>query len=259
MITAIDLIEQLAPDFGGSCARITDSSSLLDLPIQLVDGRVLHYRLLLQQNGERLSAREEAPVQLPAFCPERHINYDGTFCLYFPAASQLTVTDSTSAVVWFETLYKYLKLQERARVQRKWPNADAWAHGGAAHHQLRALKAASALNNNIAAAVAGNQVQLTRRRSNNRSILEIWIHGVHVYSVWENHKRVINQRKRCFCKTSGLRRPKRLRRCIDHAKHASELALAMRDWEDEEKRYWDSIHGVTCCGSCDSCPLPRKS
>ena len=257
MITALDLIEQAAPDFGGSCARITDSSSLLDLPIQLVDGRVLQYRLLLQQNGEQLSVREETPVHLPAFCPERHINFGGTFCLYFQEASTLTVTDSTSAVIWLETLYKYLKLQERARVQRKWPNADAWAHGGAAHHQLRALKAASALNRNIAAAVAGNQVHLTRRRSNDRPILEIWIHGVHAYSVWEKYKRVINQTKRCFCGTSGLRRPKRLRRCIDHARQASELALAMRDWEAEEKCYWDSMQGLTCCGTCDSCPLPR--
>ncbi|MGI0738023.1 E2 domain-associated cysteine-rich protein [Pseudomonas aeruginosa] len=48
-----------------------------------------------------------------------------------------------------------------------------------------------------------------------------------------------------------------LRRCIDHARQASELALAMRDWEDEEKCYWDSMQGLTCCGTCDSCPLPR--
>ncbi|CAM4023001.1 HupE/UreJ family protein [Pseudomonas wadenswilerensis] len=102
-----------------------------------------------------------------------------------------------------------------------------------------------------------NQVHLTRRRSNDRPILEIWIHGVHTYSVWEKYKRVINQTKRCFCGASGLRRPKRLRRCIDHTRQASELALAMRDWEDEEKRFWDSMQGLTCCGTCDSCPLLR--
>jgi len=259
LTTALDLIEQEAPDFGGACSRIADSLSLLDLPIRLVDGRVLQYQLILQQSGEQLSVREKTPAHLPAFCPERHINYGGTFCLYFQEAGPLNVTDSKSAVAWLETLYKYLKLQERARVKRKWPNADAWAHGGAAYHQLRALKAASALNGNIAAAVAVNQVHLTRRRSNNRPILEIWINGAHLYSVWENHKRVINQTKRCFCETSGLCRPKRLRRCIDHAKQASELALAMRDWEDEEKHYWESINSLTCCGTCDSCPLPRTS
>lgn len=258
MSTAIDLIDQAAPDFGGSCSRITVSSALLQLPIQLVDGRVLQYRLVLQQNGERVTAREETPNHLPASCPERHINYDGTFCLYFPAANQLTVTDNTSAIAWLETLYKYLKLQERARVQRKWPNADAWSHGGAAHHQLRALKAASALNENIAAAVAESQVVLTRKKSKGRSILEVWVEGDHLYSVWEIHKRVINQTKRCFCETSGLRKPKRLRRCGDHAIQAAELALAMRDWENEEKRYWDSMRDHTCCGTCDSCPLQRS-
>ncbi|WP_369680109.1 E2 domain-associated cysteine-rich protein [Pseudomonas aeruginosa] len=29
----------------------------------------------------------------------------------------------------------------------------------------------------------------------------------------------------------------------------------MRDWEEAERQYWDSMHGKPCCGSCDSCPL----
>lgn len=259
MISAIDLIQQAAPAFGASCVKIAGSSGVLNLPILLVDGRILQYRLLVQEDDSQVSVREESPNQLPAFCPERHINYDGTFCLYYPAANQLNVIDSASAVGWLETVYKYLKLQERARTQRKWPNTDAWAHGGAAHHQLRALRAASTLGDNIAAAVANGQVSLTRRRSKGRPMLEIWIENAHVYSVWENHKRVINQTKRCFCKSSGLRRRKKLRRCSDHAIQASELALAIRDWEDEEKRYWDSMGGLKCCGTCDSCPLSLAS
>lgn len=257
MTSAIDLIAQVAPDFGGACTKASDSSAILELPVKLVDGRILPYRLLLRQKGEWVSAREESPNHLPAFCPERHINSDGTFCLYYSAANPLTVTDEAAAQAWLETIYKYLKLQERARVQRKWPNNDAWAHGDAARHQLRAQTAAAALNDRIAAALANNRLILKRRRSRDRPILEIWIDEARVYSVWESLKRVINQKKRCFCGTSGLRFPKRLRRCGHHAKQASELALALRDREDEESRYWKAMQDQTCCGTCDDCPLQR--
>lgn len=227
----------------------------MELPIQLVDGRVLRYRLILHANGAHVSAREESPSHLPAFCPERHINYDGTFCLYYPAAEQLIVTDTASAVAWLETLYKFLKLQERAHVKRKWPDANAWAHGGAAHHQLRAIKAAAALNVDLSAAVEEGKIAIARKTSQGRSILEVWVRGAHLYSVWESHKRVVNQKRRCFCQLSSSRLPKRIRRCSDHSKQASELALAIRDWNDEEKRYWNSMRDKSCCGTCDHCPL----
>ncbi len=257
MKTAIDLIAQAAPDFGGACTKASDSSAILELPVKLVDGRILHYRLLLRQDGEWVSAREETPNHLPSFCPERHINLNSTFCLYYSAANRLTVVDETSAQAWLETVYKYLKLQERARMQRKWPNSDAWAHGDAARHQLRAQIAAAALNDEISAALAENRLTINRRRSKGRPILEVWIGDTHVYSVWESYKKVINQKKRCFCGKSGLRRPKRLRGCGHHAQQASELALAIRDWEDEEDRYWKGMQNQTCCGTCDACPLPR--
>lgn len=255
MITAFNLIARFAPDFGGVCTVDSDSSAILELPIRLVDGRVLQYRLRLRRSDESVYVQEEQPTHLPSFCPERHINYDGTFCLYYPAASRLTVTDEVSAIAWLETLYRYLKLQERARVQRKWPNNEVWAHGNAAHHQIRASTAATALNGEFSAALEQNQIALQRRRSKGRAILEIRVRGVHAYSVWESYRRVINLKQRCFCRASGLRRPKTLRRCGLHAKQAVELAFALRDWQSEEDRYWQSMQDRNCCGSCDNCPL----
>lgn len=57
---------------------------------------------------------------------------DGTFCLYFPGATRLDVVDE--ATVWLEAVYKYLKLQDRARTKRAWPNGEHWAHGSAAQY-----------------------------------------------------------------------------------------------------------------------------
>lgn len=260
MTTAFDLVAQGAPDFGGTFTTSSHTSGILDLPVKLVDGRTVSYRLQLNQVGDQITAREESPRHLPSFCPERHINPDGTFCLYFSGTTRLDVVDEASAIAWLETVYKYLKLQERARVQRKWPNNEEWAHGDAAHHQYRAQVAAAALNNHFASALAEGLLQLKERRSKDRQrILELWIENTYMFSVWEAKAKVINQKQRCFCGTSGLRMPKRLRGCADHARRASELVLSLRDWEKAEERYWGALTRRTCCGTCDSCPLQRPS
>lgn len=255
-MTALDLIAQTAPAFGGS-TKLSDTLAILDLPVQLVDGRTIPYKLLLKQKGEEVTAQEETREHLPNFCPERHINSDGTFCLHYAGATSLKIVDEASAVAWLETVYKYLTLQERARAQRRWPNDDAWAHGEAARHQHAAMAAAAAINDRMADALAGGRLQLKHKRSKGRPILDMWIDGAHIYSVWEFDKRVINQKQRCFCGKSGLRVPKRLRRCEDHANRANELAFAIRDRKAAEDAYWKAMQGKSCCGTCDSCPLQR--
>ncbi|SSY68809.1 E2 domain-associated cysteine-rich protein [Alcaligenes faecalis] len=259
MLSAVNSIKQVAPRFGGTYTSTNETSGILDLSVLLVDGRTLKYRLVLKQVGKQLSAREEYPTHLPAFCPERHINSDGTFCLYYPAADRLEVYDEASAISWMETLYKYLKLQDRATRQRKWPSTSFWAHGDAALHQLKALDAASELSLDITNAVKNDRTILKRRTSKGRPILEVWVENTRVFSVWEHCKKVINQSRRCFCQSSRTRKPKKIRRCNDHAKQAVILAFAIRDWQVEEQKFWDCLNDKYCCGTCDNCPLPLKT
>lgn len=260
MIIALDLIARNAPAFGGVFVRASKHSGRLDLPIKLVDGRVISYRLSLSQEKDRITVREEVPQHLPPFCPERHINMDGTFCLYYSGSTSLNVADDASAVAWMETVYRYLKLQERARVKRRWPNDEQWAHGEAAHHQSEAQKACAALGPHFTSHLSSGLLRIKERRSQDgRRILELWKENDYVFGVWEAKKKVVRQKQRCFCHSSGLRVPKRLRRCEDHAKHAATLVLSLRAWEKAEKAYWDEVAKLSCCGTCDSCPLARPS
>ena len=41
------------------------------------------YRLRVDVVGDYAMVRELLPTLLPAYCPERHINIDGSFCLYW--------------------------------------------------------------------------------------------------------------------------------------------------------------------------------
>lgn len=73
--------------------------------------------------------------------------------------TRLDVVDEASAVAWLETVYKYLKLQERARVNGNGQTIQEWAHGDAAHHQYRAQVAAAALSKHFASALADSLQQ----------------------------------------------------------------------------------------------------
>jgi len=255
---ALKLLAQIAPEFGAICVHTGDRTGRLNLPIRLVDGRTIPYSLALRESAGEVSVREEVPEHLPAFCPERHINSDGTFCLSYSPVQPLKIEDEETARAWMETTYKFLKLQERARAQRRWPNDRAWAHGGAAEHQLRALEAVVGLGDKLVEAQSSRQLVVRRRHSKNRPVLELMHHGKCLYRVWETEKRVANQRKRCFCCSSGRQRPKTLRKCADHGARAAELVLALYEWEREEKHYWDTMRGKDCCGTCDACPLANS-
>lgn len=255
MSTALAQLALIAPDYGGSCVRSCDQASILKLPLKLVDGRVIPYSLELRERDNIVSAREETPDHLPTFCPERHINSDGTFCLNYSPVQSLKIVDEGTARVWMETVYKFLKLQERARTQRSWPNENTWAHGGAAHYQVWAQAAANALGGKLADAQSSHQLSVRRRHSKGRAVLELLHHDECLYRVWEAKKKVVNQSRRCFCGTSGRRRPKKLRKCSDHSAQATKLVIALYEWVREEKSFWDAMRGKKCCETCDECPL----
>src|SRR6266699_4585688 len=74
--------------------------------------------------------REASPTLLPAFCPERHINFDGGFCLYWAEVEPLTISDVEAAATWWMKVLTFLKRQQVAAARRQWPaRSEARAHG----------------------------------------------------------------------------------------------------------------------------------
>ncbi len=256
MTDSLDLIIDIAPLYGGSCVRYSRNSYLtLNLPVELSDGRIVPYCLTVTQYENTLKVKESVPKNLPAFCPQRHINSDGTFCLGFGSDFPREVSSEDAARVWFETLYKYLQIQARAANLRVWPGNSQWAHGGASTHQLKAMVASLKISTEIRTTLDKGELTVRQRSSNKRKILEVLRHGVVIFRIWDRSKKVINMKKPCFCNSSERRRPRRIGRCSDHAMQAVSLAFAMRDMELEEQRFWASYAGRSCCGTCDICPL----
>lgn len=104
------------------CIRSSDSSRMT---IQLI---VKKYENLY------LAALEKQPLAFPACCPERHINYDGTFCLGWSGIEDMKILDLDAARNWWGMIYAYLIKQRRASNMRKW-SGEEWAHGHAARRE----------------------------------------------------------------------------------------------------------------------------
>ena len=80
-------------------------------------------------------------ARLPATCPERHINYDGSFCL---GLRRSAVTSIEEAEAFWQTLRGYLLAQQFAERHGRWPAGRGLSHGFAgADSQIAAEQAAA--------------------------------------------------------------------------------------------------------------------
>jgi hypothetical protein len=213
------------------------------------DGRIIRYALAVDARTREPKVREKAPENLPAFCPDRHINRDGSFCMNWQSADPIYVTDETSAREWWSRLLKYLRLQEAAKQLRRWPSKLAWAHGAAADAQRRAEVCSIALGPAFQDALAAKRLRVTRR-SGQPKFVRLEDDGRRLYSVWIHAKRVATRRQRCLC---GSGRP--LCSCADHADRAAELVTVLEAWAAGERAFWRQFDGRACCGTLSSCPL----
>ncbi|MFC5565295.1 E2 domain-associated cysteine-rich protein [Rubellimicrobium aerolatum] len=230
------------------------------LPVPRPGGTAPVYNIIAEIRGDVVAAREAEPVRLPAFCPERHINRDGSFCLGWDGADDLAVRDEETARAWWRRLFKFLSLQERAARRRRWPDRRAWPHGDAARHQLRAEMAAHRLGSPFTEDLAQERLEVIRKgRGAGGHGLRVQRDGRRLYSVWEGARRAVNLRQRCLCALGTGSSPAVLRGCGDHADAAVELAFALRDRDIAEQDFWAQLKGTTCCGTMDGCPLSSGS
>ncbi|HET7086951.1 MAG TPA: E2 domain-containing protein [Rhizomicrobium sp.] len=213
-----------------------------------VDGRITHYRLLIDATTARVRVREKEPELLPAWCPELHINEGGYFCLGYGADAPDPVTSPKTADNWWFIVNSFLRLQERARGLRRWPNGNAWAHGGAAGYQAIAEEAANFLSAGLWAALREGRIRA--HRHNKRSLRVTQSVG-RLYTVRTGDKfQIVNVRQACLC-GSGVA----MKKCSDHAGHAVTLALALAGMEQALGAFWEIFKDRPCCGKTTSCPL----
>lgn len=257
---SIDLLVNQAPSFQVVILQRTNAQLDVSVSVPKPDGQSPKYQITAESTGSLVSARETVSHRLPCFCPERHINDGGTFCLGWQFADDLGVENETDAFDWWARLIKFLQLQERASALRRWPNKQVWAHGEGATHQREAQSHAKRIGLSFVNDVSEGRLKIARnRRSSNGPSLRVMRYGRRVFSVWERFRRPVNLRQECICKRDEQTSSVIVRDCEDHADAMVELAFALRKQELAEEKFWKTYKGRACCGTMDTCPLsPSK-
>lgn len=173
-------------------------------------------------------------TRFPNYCPERHINFGGGFCL---GHQERRILDLTEANCWWHDLHQFLLLQAIAEQTRYWPAAHALSHGTAADHEIKAREAARNLG------IEADYVNLLDGKQN-------WISKALEDAHPHDHSLSLEWRRQ--------HAPKDLR-CSAQiwARSMAPFVAAERKrqhdlyafWEDEIRR------GRRCCGSMAACPL----
>ncbi|HEX8513673.1 MAG TPA: E2 domain-containing protein [Allosphingosinicella sp.] len=187
---------------------------------------------------------EEVPgTDLPARCPERHIQGDKTFCL---GLRYIDVRSPGDAAQWWEQLRQFLTCQAVAERTRIWPPGHALDHGEAGEHHERAL---------ALAAEAGMEEEYAAARLNEES----WLTDPKL-RLFDKKGKPINSRSVC---PRGCRRRARgrlvpiLRKDCARRKLVVDLAFTERLRRKALAEYWQHVfkEGTRCCRTMRSCPL----
>jgi hypothetical protein len=256
----VGLIAGCLPDFGATEIDRESGSIRVSLPVPLSDGRQPVFVLDVTFTGASVSAREAVPTHLPSYCPHRHINGNGSLCLFWRAIDDIEIDGPEAARAWLETLVRFLQLQFRAARLRRWPDGHGRAHGCAVIHQHRAEAAAERLGEPFATDMAEGRLTTSRKGGSAQgTAIQVLKDGRRLFSVWERSRRAVNQRAPCLCPAGSGRRRVVLKSCGDYAAAAADLALELNEMVIAEERFWKSAMGSPCCGTIDGCPLAKAS
>lgn len=224
---------------------ISQSDTLLEFvasPARASGRSTRQYHLVteIKKNGE-IEVREGKHPSLPAFCPQRHINADGSFCLGLSAGH--AIPELTWFVSWWRKIEVFLTCQETAHETGWWPNSLQLSHGRAGVTEVEAERIAESLG------------LLDEYRSAVRDDRGIISEGLR--KVRPHTSRLVNGRRPCICgrQRGRYKRTTKLRRECQKDGDAC-LVFFEKKRREEEAEFWKLFSSwKPCCRTMNECPL----
>lgn len=255
---AVDLLLAAAPVFGIESVRCGDGAARVTLPLARPSGASVTYQLELCElpHGNVWVREQPQARRLPAQCPERHINLDGSFCLFWQEGEDEArpVKDADSAADWWTLLIKFLTRQETVAVLRRWVG-DARAHGDAARHQRAAEQIAAKFGAKFAQDLREAPLRVVRRQRHGRLLFQLSRGTAVIARLSTTSSGQIAPDLSCPCDTAASARP--IGECSTHRHDLKELILAIHLWHEAERDFYEQLRAkrVRCCGTMLGCPL----
>jgi len=219
--------------------------------VDVIEGRAHVAGSAWEESGLELVVRgkpvpivaERVPgTDLPARCPERHVQGDRTFCV---GLDRPAVGGRDDAGLWWEHLRQYVLCQSVAKATGVWPPNHALDHGDAGGHHRNALEIASRL---------GIEDEYIAAYQDEPS----WITDPDLRLLGRKDE-PINGREPCprGCRVRGRPTVPKIRRKCRWRADLLRLVIEERKRRVELVRYWESVRkaGIVCCRTMRSCPL----
>jgi hypothetical protein len=186
-------------------------------------------------------AVSERPVgkMLPAFCPDRHINPGGTFCLGLRAGEGIS---NRTAPAWWVKLHAFILWQETAAETGLWPSEAQLSHGDGGEAEL-------------AAEIAADQLGLLPAYRE-AVAFGTGLIASGVAKINKSTGLLRNGRSACICGRSDRHRRVLLRRECHRSGLGCPIVLEHRR-RIKVDEYWRELHGQACCGTMHECPLKK--
>lgn len=248
-------LDAVGADFGATLSGTSSPASAI-ISVPRPGGDRHEFSLELIASGNVVTVREAPPNLLPVFCPDRHINPGGSFCLGWGSTALADVIDENSARAWWTAVVRFLQLQLSANETRMWLNgANDWAHGEAATHQARAEAAAGQLGPNFRNDLRAGKFSVSHEEHKRGGRIELRRRGLHVARVFVGPPvRLKEDNVRCPCDDPA---GPTVGDCGDHADHLAVFATELWHWQQAETRFGRdlALRGQACCGTLDDCKL----
>jgi hypothetical protein len=248
-------LNKVASEFGAAMSSVTSPAKAV-ISVPRAGGDRHDFVLELSATGSAVSAREEPPVRLPVFCPDRHINAGGSFCLGWGSTAAPEVVDEDSARTWWTAVTRFLQLQLTANELGIWPNrANDWAHGDAAGHQDLAETAADSMGERFRHDLRTGNFSVIREPHVRGARLELRREGRHTARVAIGPPaKLKDSHVPCPCdQPEGMT----VDACRDHVDQLTCFMLELWRWRQSEGQFLRELakSGATCCGTLKSCKL----
>ncbi len=189
----------------------------------------------------KLQAREHPRNRWPNFCPQRHINFGGYFCLGL--AEVPNVQGPETAGRWWAILLEHLKLQIEVDATRNWRRDKEWDHGdaGITQQEMESL-------------VADHPSFLADVQAAHFDGIG-WLAGM-LPRLRKDGKGLVNGRAPCPKGCLKRKHPVLRRACINR-EIVHRLVALERLKQRQSIKFWADIKDKHCCETMNRCPLRR--
>lgn len=256
-LDARNLLQSVASDYRATLRAVPEGATAVMTVVRPGDSAHT-FHLALTFTANQVSVCElPGHSTLPPFCPDRHINGDGSFCLGWGPDNPNTIVDEASARRWWAAVYQFLSRQAGANARGVFAGAELGrAHGDAAIHQAKAEQAAERLGTAFAKRVAEGRFVIREDPRPGRHRLELWNGTAERLARVSTRSKAFVGRTTCPCVATTA---PDISACDDHAQTLVTFILEQHACELANKKHLDAYvaAGYACCGTLRKCGLRK--